>query len=283
MSKKTSSQQLEEGLGLWHAWLENGALRAQEPIYLPMKVAARVTSDFGERDIAQGKVGRSTNHQGIDLVPADGAATADIVAANHSMVLFRGWYNAMLGEAVITGSADGRTIVVYGHLEKGSADHLDIGDTLNREDPIGMLGASGNATGRCLHFLVRQTDRQVDVERIIDDAGHETVQLTSWRPGEYKIAGDGVRALFARYTNFAVVEPKVNGSPVKTEAVLLPHSRFQFGDTMQEVVTYAHDAIGDLLEGLRSKGVFGSDPVEPVTAPDVPKASKSPARTVGSP
>lgn len=96
--------------------------------------SGRVTSGFGQRN------GRL--HKGIDI--AGGGA---IRAADHGRVTFAGWDGAY-GNAVVIDHGNGyRTR--YAHL---SSIAVKRGQTVERGQNLGVMGATGNATGVHLHF-----------------------------------------------------------------------------------------------------------------------------------
>ncbi len=112
----------------------------------------RVTSDFGAR--LDPIDGHAASHSGVDL---GAAAGTPILAAAPGTVIkagARGGY----GQAVEVDHGDGTT-TLYAHA---SALLVKPGDTVAKGQAIGLVGATGRATGNHLHFEVRHSGRAVD-------------------------------------------------------------------------------------------------------------------------
>lgn len=98
-----------------------------------------------------------TPHSAVDLVPGGGPLYASVGGE----VVFRGWWNHLSGETIIIrddrGTRDQRDdrYWYYSHLVEGSADDVNVGDIVRRNDRIGTIGRSGNAPYDMLHLLVR--------------------------------------------------------------------------------------------------------------------------------
>ena len=102
-----------------------------------------LTSDYKTRNES-----RST-HNGMDLVGKNGID--DIVAIEDGTVTYTG-YDASGGGywiAITTNGIEHR----YFHLQKGSTK-VKKGDEVSKEEVIARMGATGNATGNCLHFAI---------------------------------------------------------------------------------------------------------------------------------
>ena len=103
--------------------------------------------------------GRREFHHGLDI-----AASIDtpVIASADGKIIYCGTKGG-LGKAVIVDH--GRGIMTrYGHLNKIVAKK---GDTVNREDILGMVGNTGQSTGPHLHYEVRVNGVPVDPEKYI--------------------------------------------------------------------------------------------------------------------
>lgn len=105
----------------------------------PVHVPYRVTTGF------------EPWHPGVDL-----AADRDtpIYAADTGVVVFAGWHRVGYGNLIIIDHGGGWT-TYYGHLAKR---FVGCGDQVEQGQLIGLMGATGNASGIHLHFEVRSND-----------------------------------------------------------------------------------------------------------------------------
>lgn len=83
-------------------------------------------------------------HEGIDL---DAGYGSDVVAVAGGTVIAAGWNGGYGREVEI--SHGGGLVTRYAHLSKIC---INVGDSVDRGDLIGLVGATGNATGPHLHF-----------------------------------------------------------------------------------------------------------------------------------
>ena len=141
-------------------WNDYKQKHAGEKVVLesPVEGESRVTSGFGHREAP--KAGASTEHAGLDLVAANGSD--DILAAASGFVLFSGKAGNS-GNTVILGHADG-TSTVYRHLT-GAAMPM-LASVVEQGDVIGHMGATGNVTGKHLHFEVRDSENHAIAPKI---------------------------------------------------------------------------------------------------------------------
>lgn len=120
------------------------------PIRWPFPYAVPISSGFGDR--AAPCRGCSTTHSGIDFNPGYGAAIfaiADGVVYEHSEG-GSSWGNFV----VIKHQIDGQTVYSgYAHMQSGSSP-LAAGDEIKVGDFVGLVGATGQATGAHLHFTI---------------------------------------------------------------------------------------------------------------------------------
>jgi murein DD-endopeptidase MepM/ murein hydrolase activator NlpD len=105
---------------------------------MPIRLT-RVSSKFGPR--------RGRMHNGIDFPAPRGTP---VFAAHDGEVIHSGHFNTGYGITVLI--RDGNFITVYSHL---SDTLLTKGRRVKAGDPIGEVGATGNATGNHLHFETR--------------------------------------------------------------------------------------------------------------------------------
>lgn len=108
-------------------------------------VTGRISSPFGHR--ASPGDGGSTNHQGLDIAAAQGTP---VRSAKGGTVTFAGTASGY-GNVVYMDHGGG-VETRYGHLSKISTRR---GVRLDYGEEVGLVGATGHATGPHLHFEVR--------------------------------------------------------------------------------------------------------------------------------
>lgn len=120
------------------------------PIRWPFPYAVPISSGFGDR--AAPCRGCSTSHSGIDFNPGYGAA---IFAIADGVVYEHGEGGSSWGNYVILKhTIDGQTVYSgYAHMQSGSSP-LVVGDEIKVGDFVGLVGATGQATGAHLHFTI---------------------------------------------------------------------------------------------------------------------------------
>lgn len=102
----------------------------------------RISSPFGE--IRSG----DRHHKGIDLAVPEGTP---VVAAASGKTSFSGWQGAY-GNIIIINHGKGLE-TAYAHLKRCLKR---AGEYVRRGEKIGLVGATGNATGPHLHYEVRR-------------------------------------------------------------------------------------------------------------------------------
>ncbi|MCL5677078.1 MAG: M23 family metallopeptidase [Firmicutes bacterium] len=102
-------------------------------------VRGPVTSKFGPR--------WGSFHEGIDIAVAQGTPVG---ASRSGRVSLAGW-DGGYGKAVIINHGDG-TSSLYAHL---SEINVNIGESVDQGERIGLSGSTGDSTGPHLHFEVR--------------------------------------------------------------------------------------------------------------------------------
>lgn len=112
-----------------------------------------VSSEFGARR------GVRRVHKGLDLRAPRGTPVS---AAGGGRVVFAGWRGAFGRLVIVDHGGDLRTY--YAHLSGFTAEK---GDRVAPGQAIGLVGASGNASGTHLHFEVRDGDEAVDPRRYL--------------------------------------------------------------------------------------------------------------------
>jgi hypothetical protein len=117
------------------------------PIGLAWPVAAPIGDPFGPRG--------NRFHAGIDLIASQGTP---VQSASSGRVVFAGFAAGGWGKLVVVLHSEGvRTL--YAHLSKIDVRRGALVDTGTR---LGLVGASGDATGPHLHFEVRLRGAAVD-------------------------------------------------------------------------------------------------------------------------
>ena len=123
------------------------------PLLIPVRgVAARDLADT----FTQARAGGARVHDAIDIMADDGTP---VVAAAPGIVEKLYFSEGGGGITAYVRSPDKLWIYYYAHLE-GYAPGLKEGDTLQRGDPVGAVGSTGNASpdGPHLHFAVHRME-----------------------------------------------------------------------------------------------------------------------------
>ena len=120
---------------------------AISPLRLAWPLVAPLSDPFGPRG--------SRFHSGIDLAAGEGTAVA---AAAAGRVAWAAWRDGGWGDLVVIAHGSGvRTM--YAHL---SRIDVHVGDRVAAGSQVGLVGATGDATGPHLHFEVRYRGAAVD-------------------------------------------------------------------------------------------------------------------------
>jgi murein DD-endopeptidase MepM/ murein hydrolase activator NlpD len=117
------------------------------PMPLAWPLQAPVTDGFGPRG--------SRFHTGLDLPAPAGTGVA---AAAPGRVAYAGWLAGGWG-LLVTIAHPGGMRTLYAHL---SRIDVHVGDEVEAGWQVGLVGATGDATGPHLHFEVRVRDAAVD-------------------------------------------------------------------------------------------------------------------------
>ena len=113
-------------------------------------VEGPIIAPFGVRWQGNGP----TIHRGVDIVVPTGTP---VYAMSNGQVSFTGTMTDF-GLVVWVDHRD-EILTIYAHL---SEILVTEGQAVTREEPLGLSGQSGNATGPHLHFEIRSRGRQVD-------------------------------------------------------------------------------------------------------------------------
>jgi murein DD-endopeptidase MepM/ murein hydrolase activator NlpD len=124
------------------------------PIRWPFPYPVPISSGFGDR--AAPCRGCSTAHSGIDFNPGWGAA---IFAIADGVVFEHGEGGSSWGNyVIIQHTIDGQTVFSgYAHMQSSSSP-LVVGEEIKVGDFVGLVGATGQATGAHLHFTISLED-----------------------------------------------------------------------------------------------------------------------------
>ncbi len=122
-----------------------------------------VTGGFGDGRIFNGQL--SSRHMGLDL---RGARGDTVVAATRGVVELVEPF-LLAGNVVYLNHGAG-LLSAYFHL---SRQLVEVGDTVEAGEPIGLVGATGRVTGPHLHWVVRYGTTSVDPQSLLEVAGAE--------------------------------------------------------------------------------------------------------------
>ena len=119
-----------------------------------------ISSYFGSR--SDPFTGYTAYHKGVDFA---GRAGAEVVAVAAGVVT---WSRDRYGYGRMVEINHGNGFVTrYAHNERNL---VQVGDTVQKGQPIAMMGSTGRATGPNLHFEVLRNGRQVDPLQFIKSA-----------------------------------------------------------------------------------------------------------------
>jgi len=148
---------LKPGMLLWLPGAEPTAalerlahVRELETRYV-WPVHGRITSYFGRRNLG---LGTSNFHRGLDVAAPSGTT---IVASRSGTVSFAGWAGSY-GYLVKVRHAGGDE-TWYAHQ---SRIVVSVGQWVEQNQPIGLVGSTGLSTGSHLHFEIRRRGSSLD-------------------------------------------------------------------------------------------------------------------------
>ena len=120
--------------------------------------ASRITSTFGSGRVFNGRL--SSSHGGVDFEGQPGdpvrAANRGVVALVDNFFLAGNVVYINHGSGIVTG---------YFHLTQAT---VAVGDTVERGQEIGIVGATGRVTGPHLHWSARYGEHTVDPMGLIE-------------------------------------------------------------------------------------------------------------------
>lgn len=123
-----------------------------------------------------------TKHDGLDLVGID---SKNIHATQNGVIHYAGWENPNnhsqgFGQYVCIKGVDG-LFYYYGHLSKIS---VQIGQTINITDVIGVEGSTGYSTGSHCHYEVRKAFyKGAEVVNVCEKSGIPNVKGGTYDDG----------------------------------------------------------------------------------------------------
>ena len=120
-----------------------------------------ITSEFGIRP--HPITNKPNLHAGIDIKSQNGDDR--VRAVKPGKVLVAG-FHGNLGNAILI-RHDRGVETLYGHLDK---IFVKEGDKVEQDQPIGLVGNTGQSTGKHLHFEVLVGSYQVDPHKVIQTA-----------------------------------------------------------------------------------------------------------------
>jgi murein DD-endopeptidase MepM/ murein hydrolase activator NlpD len=127
-----------------------------EPFIRPR--SSRITSPFGSGRVFNGRL--SSSHGGVDFAGQPGdpvrAANRGVVALVDNFFLAGNVVYIDHGDGLMTG---------YFHLTQAT---VAVGDTVERGQQIGLVGATGRVTGPHLHWSARYGEHTVDPMGLIE-------------------------------------------------------------------------------------------------------------------
>ncbi|AWG02766.1 M23 family metallopeptidase [Clavibacter michiganensis] len=134
------------------------AVPAGTEVRWPIPSSMRISSPYGPR--ASPCSGCSSNHQGLDFAPGNGAGIQSIARGVVRQVVSS---NSGLGvHVVIDHEIDGTRISsTYAHMQFGSVP-LRAGQVVEAGDPVGRVGTTGASTGPHLHFELAYGSTRID-------------------------------------------------------------------------------------------------------------------------
>jgi murein DD-endopeptidase MepM/ murein hydrolase activator NlpD len=138
---------------------------ARAGTYIWPEQGASISQGYGPSDLwfEPSFGGFAHFHTGLDLVSSD----TRIFAASPGVVSAVGHSSTGYGNYVVLAHAGGYS-TLYGHL---SVTMVNVGDTVNQGQQVGVEGSTGMSTGPHLHFEVRLNGNPVDPSPLLPSRG----------------------------------------------------------------------------------------------------------------
>jgi len=118
----------------------------------------KITSSFGVRK--HPITGEEYKHTGVDIASPKGS---DIFASEEGEVIYSDWLESY-GKIIILEHSNGYHST-YAHC---SSLLVNVGDTVEKNQVIATVGATGNSTGPHLHFEIRKDGEAIDPVTLIE-------------------------------------------------------------------------------------------------------------------
>lgn len=134
--------------------------KTSNPKYLPTMWAhmGKINNEFGFRRNPFG--GRSYEfHPGLDI----GGEKGDVVIAPANGTVTKAGWTGGYGNLIEVDHGNG-LMTRYGHLSKLE---VQVGDTIERGQEIGLVGSTGRSTGPHLHFEIRLGEKAINPRRFL--------------------------------------------------------------------------------------------------------------------
>ena len=167
-SKEDEAEILREQKDVKKALLFNdeNALLSQNGFVLPLK--GRISGHFGNQRIFNGIP--KNPHSGTDIASPKGTK---IVASGDGKVLLAGGNYFYSGNMVILDHGQGLK-TIYAHLSKAL---VNVGDNVKKGEVIGLVGATGRATGPHLHWGATVNNVRFRPHSLLEDNINQCVVL----------------------------------------------------------------------------------------------------------
>lgn len=142
-SRYISSRKVRWYICVWLKQDNNNGGANDMMVRVPLEGDISITAAYDEQNAKLWKDG----HKGIDLV-----GSSDVLSACDGTVRVVAYDAAGWGQYVTVGFGD-KLICLYAHLAKGSV-LVKPGDKVKLGQNIGIMGSTGNSTGKHLHFQI---------------------------------------------------------------------------------------------------------------------------------
>jgi murein DD-endopeptidase MepM/ murein hydrolase activator NlpD len=133
------------------------AEQALDPISFSYPVSGRLTSKYGPR--TDPFTGRVRLHRGVDIGAPEGTP---FHSATTGKVVFAGLLGDYGNTVIVEDPYGNRTL--YGHAARVM---VRAGDTVEAQQPLGVVGTTGRSTGPHLHFEAQIGGQAIDPESLM--------------------------------------------------------------------------------------------------------------------